>query len=455
MPFKAKIDGKTVISIDMSDEEWNELKKNTRSKIISKELLCCGNIPYLRTSKLGTKHFVHKTKNNCNWKPESPNHLRAKEIIFKACKEEGWNVEPEYIFNDWIADIFATNGNIKIAFEIQWSRQSAEETIRRQSKYENDDVKGLWFFRYIPESLNQNEKIPAFTLSTKEGNFFVCIDHFQKIELSSFIKNFLNDNIKFRNNITPKRVQIANLHKFGMECWRCKRVTPVIAVHSDYVSLCGHELHSMSISDEDLGMEILKLQKHGFKQLTDLAPIKKRYSKTVGNSYWSNGCKWCGAIVGEWFLEDALLENLYENSHPILELPFNLSKLKSKDYPHWCLSSDDGFCINYHADTSIIEYELSVQGYKVSKIDFTKHKNGFYFLSLMIVTKGNCNKEVLDTYKIMYKNGVADYYFIGIADYEKQSSWLFSVTKQTLDDFFSGRIAKDEYIKQVESKKLM
>ena len=55
----------------------------------------------------------------------------------------------------------------------------------------------------------------------------------------------------------------------------------------------------------------------------------------------------------------------------------------------------------------------------------------------------------------MYKNGVADYYVVGIADYEIQSSWSFTVTKNTLDNFFSGRITEDQYIKQVKSEKLI
>ena len=130
MPLKAKIEGKTVISIGLSDDEWDHLKEVAPFNKNSIKLLCCDSSPYLRISKLGTKHFVHKTKNSCNWKPESIDHLRLKEIIFNICKDEGWKVEPEYSFNDWIADIFATKGNLKLAFEIQWSRHTDEETKR-------------------------------------------------------------------------------------------------------------------------------------------------------------------------------------------------------------------------------------------------------------------------------------------------------------------------------------
>ena len=200
MPFKAKIMDKTYISIDLSNNEWNELKKIASSNRESIKLFCCDNLPYLRISKMGTKHFVHKTKNNCNWKPESPNHLKSKEIIFKACKEEGWKVEPEFYYNDWIADIFTTDGDKKIAFEVQWSRQTDEETIRRQQKYRKDGIIGIWFFRYIPETLIRNKEIPAFKLIKKENNYFISVNS-NEIELGSAVKYFLRGNIEFKEKL--------------------------------------------------------------------------------------------------------------------------------------------------------------------------------------------------------------------------------------------------------------
>ena len=344
MPFKAKVNGKTIISIDMSTDEWNELKKAVRSNKTSIKLFCCGGLAYSRMSKMGTKHFVHKTKYKCNWKPESVNHLKTKEIIFKACKEEGWNVEPEYGFNDWIADVFATKGNTKIALEAQWSRQTDEETRIRQEKYRKDGVKGIWFFRNLPRSLTADEDIPAFKLSKKDDNYFVMIGC-SEIELSSAVKSLLRGGVEFRKKLAYKRAQIAHIYKFEMECWNCGRTTPVIGVYSNYVACCGGEFYSMDLSDEDLGMAIAALQNRGVKELADLAPIKKRYSKTMSYSYWSNGCKWCGAIVGEWFLRDALLDFVCIEQIPILKAPFTLNeRIEFEEYPHWCLKGDEGFC---------------------------------------------------------------------------------------------------------------
>jgi len=120
MPFKANIDGITVISVDMSDEEWGALKKAVRSKEVTIWIPCCGNLGYPRTSKLGVKHFVHKKGHKCNnWRVDSLEHIQIKAVIYSTCKEEGWNTYVEYRFNDCIADVLATNGERKIVFEVQ------------------------------------------------------------------------------------------------------------------------------------------------------------------------------------------------------------------------------------------------------------------------------------------------------------------------------------------------
>lgn len=111
--------------------------------------------------------------------------------------------------------------------------------------------------------------------------------------------------------------------------------------------------------------------------------------------------------------------------------------------------------LSYTADTQKIKSELQNQGYTVQTVDFNKNSNGYYVLQVMIDTKGNYDKEVLDAYKSMYNNAVADYYLVGISDFEIQSAWSFTAKRKTLDDFFSGKISEDEYIKQVDSERLI
>jgi|SRR3989344_2392548 len=111
--------------------------------------------------------------------------------------------------------------------------------------------------------------------------------------------------------------------------------------------------------------------------------------------------------------------------------------------------------LNYYANEEIINSTLQDINYDVAGVDLIKNQNGFYVLSVAMDTKGNYDKEVLDAYKVMYENGVADYYQVAIVDYEMETSYSFVTTKKTLDDYFSGRIAEEEYLDQVEVKKLI
>ncbi len=59
MPLRAYINEQEIISIDLSDDEWNKLKADIKSKKSVLTLPCCGQEGYLRVSSKGLKHFVH------------------------------------------------------------------------------------------------------------------------------------------------------------------------------------------------------------------------------------------------------------------------------------------------------------------------------------------------------------------------------------------------------------
>lgn len=57
----------------------------------------------------------------------------------------GYEVTTEASGVDWRADVLATkpgkNGLIKLAFEVQWSPQTLEQTEERQQKYTRDGIR--------------------------------------------------------------------------------------------------------------------------------------------------------------------------------------------------------------------------------------------------------------------------------------------------------------------------
>lgn len=153
MPLRASIDGKEIIAPFIDDSEWNSLKKDISSGNKQAILPCCQNLGLLRTSKLGTKHFYHKHKLNCSWEPETKEHLRAKYLIVIACKNAGFEASTEVIGSDWIADVLATKGSAKIAFEVQLSPQTALKTLERNERYKRDGIICCWLFNRIPIEL--------------------------------------------------------------------------------------------------------------------------------------------------------------------------------------------------------------------------------------------------------------------------------------------------------------
>src|SRR5450759_5050816 len=99
MPLRC-IDGSNNLqSFDLSDDEWNLLRKEYRQHDF--RMICCNSKAVPCENWLGTRWFRHKDKINentqtCNSQPETREHLLAKQIIARAIKFAGWQVTSEF-----------------------------------------------------------------------------------------------------------------------------------------------------------------------------------------------------------------------------------------------------------------------------------------------------------------------------------------------------------------------
>lgn len=209
MPLRAYINDEEIISIDLDERQWDDLKKLVKSKEAILKLPCCNQEGFLRKSSKGLMHFVHaQSEHNCDWKPESPEHLRAKIEIIEACKENGWKAIPEFAESNWRADVLAIKNDKRIAFEIQWSKQSFEETKFRQERYKESNVRGCWFFRTVPKELKKYyeellavKEIPVFKISKDDNSNISALLNDTKLPLKSFVNSLLTK----KNKILRKR----------------------------------------------------------------------------------------------------------------------------------------------------------------------------------------------------------------------------------------------------------
>ena len=112
---------------------------------------CCGSQVILKRSHLGTRFFAHGCR-QLRDRPETEAHLQLKKTVVDAARANGWEAATEVpgtspSGEQWTADVLARNGNHKVAVEIQWAGQTNDETMRRQERYRQSGIRGLWLLR--------------------------------------------------------------------------------------------------------------------------------------------------------------------------------------------------------------------------------------------------------------------------------------------------------------------
>jgi len=355
MPLRAIINNEEVISIFLTEEEWNSLRAYTKSNHIEVIISQTGKSGYLRTSKLGLQHFAHKRgEKPDNWQPESHQHLFAKSQVLLGCKDAGWEAKSEYIENDWIADVIAVKGDIRVAFEIQWSKQSYAKTVERQDKYDRDGVRGCWFFKRPPKKMNRelmaDKRLPIFVIFETE-NEDVCVKlGSHNIKLREFVRILLEKKIKFCEYITSFKRQKIQISFMEYECYKCKTLQHIYFIQNYILSKCWNRL---DFHDEDWSDQALKYHPKIINAVNDflktekgdiikIGSIKKRHSNQTNSYYKSFGCYRCDTIFGDWHLHSDILQAMHEDN-PCIFVDIEMPVIKVKD-SHWCYSESRDFC---------------------------------------------------------------------------------------------------------------
>ncbi len=359
MPLRAYLDNEEVISIDQNKEQWDDIKKRLKSKDSVLILPCCSQEGFLRTSSKGLNHFVHaKSENNCDWKPESPEHLKAKIEIIEACKENGWKATPEFAGTNWRADVFAVKNENRIAFEVQWSKQTFEETKYRQDRYKESKVRGCWFFRTAPKELRTyddnllaDKEIPAFKISKDNDSKIIAHLRQTQLSLKSLVGSLLKGKLKFCEQTQLKTKQEVTIVFFDTTCWKCHKPQHLWTVEQNLLTVCNQNFYIIGTlwekDDIDKRPEIYEAVKR-FSQTEEgnhliIGELKNRYSNSVEKSYLSHGCFYCDEIFGDFFMPSIKSEGKYSGNKIIHKVEIDLGMMKEQGN-HWCYSENGQFC---------------------------------------------------------------------------------------------------------------
>lgn len=319
MPLRCVDEHGTVIdALGCSQEQWDSLRERAR-KERNLRMPCCPARAVLKTSKLGTRFFAHKARGDCSWKPETAAHLQLKALALTAARQAGWKAQSEVTGHTpegerWTADVLAWKGEDRVAVEIQWSGQTNEETWHRQRRYERSGVKGVWLVRQPGFPISAELPAACIGGSMEEG-LRILVPEFEGAHARDRERSFhwLQDlsPVEFLRAVFEGRFLFGAEHArtltFGietgvMECWKCHALTRIVTKLSGRTGPHGRFIDVQEASSVPKLTELL----HKAAALrTDIGTVKERFSHALGQSYLSNGCSECDALIGQFYEHEA------------------------------------------------------------------------------------------------------------------------------------------------------
>lgn len=294
MGFRALKDNfNEILSLDFDQDEWKNLKKNDTYKKNLK-MTCCDSRAIMKTSHLGLQFFSHHAKKNCNFKPESIEHLMLKKYVYETLKEFGYKADIEKnIYIDDIQrrpDVLLEINDLKIAFEIQNTKQNLVLIKQRSEEYTNNNMIVVWLnlFDCTGYALSRfninNDNIFIYDVKKREENYilqdslthsiFDLKDFLQlKIEETLQTINDINLEEKFEQLISYKNNDVYILHNF---------------IIIDNVVVIPHEDRIKRYKDKERNLILFVKLLKGFTFSTESFPILVEKSNITSGLYIYN-----------------------------------------------------------------------------------------------------------------------------------------------------------------------
>ena len=106
-------------------------------------------------------------------------------------------------------------------------------------------------------------------------------------------------------NASPTATMLAiNVYVDVVECWRCHKSSPVVIGFDNPATGCPQAV------DERFVDALAEVKYRSFRTEVGLGVLKRRWSRTAGVSYWSQGCASCDALFGGFPLRELSLRHI-------------------------------------------------------------------------------------------------------------------------------------------------
>jgi len=295
-------DDRSIQSFDLTDEEWSALRSDN-GRLRHLRMPCCEAPLVMKTSSRGLNFFAHKPGGPCQSKPETEEHLVLKAIAAEGARRAGWACSTEATGSSpsdetWTADVLAQKGHLKVAIEIQWSSQTSQETLRRQERYHQSGVRCLWLFRQ--PGFPTSKELPGAHVSGDITTGFEARLPNQAMPLNKFLDAVFGR--RFRYGIPVGARGAIRILSGVLECWKCREQTRIITFIEVLVGPHRCQFRVPELNDFP---DLLTSCQERIPTASRVGILKSRFSRALKQSYMSNGCYFCDALVGQFFERDA------------------------------------------------------------------------------------------------------------------------------------------------------
>ncbi|WP_292391713.1 competence protein CoiA family protein [Mesorhizobium sp.] len=317
MPLRCLLPGdQSIHAFDLRAQEWAELRSENR-RTHHLRMPCCAARVVMKVSPRGQQFFAHQPRGICITAPETEEHLFLKGLAVEAARKAGWTASTEVrgsspTGEEWTADVLATKGNHRVAVEIQWSRQTAQETMRRQQRYRQSGVRSLWLIRKLGFPISKD--LPAvFVGGDKQRGFEARIPNGtrqnkrdlddpknwrQRVPMASFLQAAFER--RFRYGIETEMPAIVTVQSRKLWCRECRAATWVVTSIEITVGPYSSQRTLLDLPDQVV-MEVV--QKLPLDE--PVGTIKSRFIRPLGRPRLSNGCYNCDALIDDFFESQA------------------------------------------------------------------------------------------------------------------------------------------------------